>query len=87
MKKLLVIFILISGPAYSWDGYDYNKGTYVEIERGNLVREGEDIEVYDYGSGEYRNMTVQSMDDSGSGVDMEVYDNDSGEYRTFEMDN
>lgn len=58
----------------------------MEIGQGNLVRSGQDIEVYDYEAGEYRNVTVESIDRYGSSVDVEVYDWDSGEYRTFEMD-
>ena len=34
--------------AAAWDGYDYESGSYVEIEKGNLVRDGEEIEYYDY---------------------------------------
>jgi hypothetical protein len=75
-----------SSIAFAWDGYDYESGGYVEIEKGNLVRPGEEIEYYDYGSGEYKYGDVESIDSYGSSVDVEIYDQESGEYRTFEMD-
>ena len=86
-RTYLSIFILmISTQAVAWDGYDYESGSDVEIEQGNLVRPGEEIEFYDYGSGEYRYGDVESIDSNGSSVEVEVYDQESGEYRTFEME-
>ena len=72
--------------AYAWDGYDYESGSYIEINKGNLVRPGRDIEIYDYSSGEYKDVEVQSITGYGSSKELEVYDYDTGEYRTFEMD-
>ena len=79
-------FFLMPLIAQAWDGYDYESGSYVEIESGNLVRPGEDIEIYDYGTGEYKNVEVESISGSGSGTEVEVYDYDTGEYRTLEME-
>jgi len=87
MKKVLLIAMFFSFPAMAWDGYDYANGTYVEIDKGNLVREGEDIEIYDYNVGEYRNVEVQDIDRYGGSTEVEVYDYETGEYRTLEMDN
>lgn len=70
----------------AWSGYDYEKGDFVEIDKGNLVRSGNDIEFYDYSDGSYHNADVESIYRSGSTVDVEVYDQDNGEYRTLEMD-
>ena len=78
--------VLMSSTAFAWDGYDYEKGAYVEIDKGNLVRSGNDIEIYDYDTGEYKDVEVQDIYDSGSTVEVEVYDYDTGEYRTLEMD-
>lgn len=87
MKSLIILLLLLTPfTAIAWDGYDYDKGTFVEIDKGNLVREGEDIQIYDYGTGEYKDVEVQSITGSGSGAEVEVYDNDTGEYRTFDMD-
>ncbi len=72
--------------ALAWDGYDYGNGSFVEIEKGNLVRSGEDIQIFDYSAGEYKNVTVESIDGHGSNVEVNVIDPESGEYRTLEMD-
>jgi len=91
MKNLraltIIVSLLIPSLSYAWDGYDYEKGSYVEIDKGNLVRSGNDIEVYDYSDGEYKTMQVESINSYGSSVELEIYDYDSGEYRTLEMDN
>jgi len=83
---LVIILLLFTTIVYAWDGYDYDRGSYVEIEKGNLVRPGREIEYYDYGSGEYKHGDVESIDSYGSSVEVEIYDSDTGEYRTFEMD-
>lgn len=82
----LAVFFPLATNSLAWDGVDTESGNDVEIGSGNLVRPGRDIEVYDYGSGSYRDVEVQSIRRSGSSVEVEVYDNESGEYRTFEME-
>lgn len=90
MKKLLLLCTISmcasSASSYAWDGVDSSSGDAVEIGKGNLVRRGETIEIYDYGSGEYRDVDVESIERSGDTVEVEVYDSESGEYRTFEME-
>ena len=85
MKTLLTLAttLLVSTTTPAWDGYDYNTHAYIEIGSGNLVRSGNDIEIYDYGTGEYKYVEVQGFDYFG---DLEVYDYNTGEYRTFDMD-
>lgn len=82
----LMIFMSFLPTVYAWDGYDYESSSYIEIEAGNLVRQGEEIEYYDYDSAEYRTADVESIESSGSGAELEIYDHDSGEYRIFDMD-
>ena len=82
---IMFIMTLCSSNAFSWDGYDWGKGRYVEIEKGNLVREGETIDFYEYGNG-YGSMDIDSINKSGSHVEIEGTDNETGENRTFEMD-
>lgn len=88
MKRIVFCLacLLYTQTAFAWNGQSTDTGDSVEIESGNLVRQGSDIEVYDYGSGTYRDVTVERITDSGSSVDVEVYDSESGEYRTFEME-
>ena len=78
--------VLAPSAAYCWDGTDASSGEAVEIGTGNLVRSGRDIEIYDHGIGEYRDVTVESIQRYGSSVEVEVYDHESGEYRTLEME-
>lgn len=80
------VFFFLSGNAVAWDGYDWEKGGYVEIGKGNLVRRGQTVEIYDYDSGEYRDVDVVGIRDRGGSVEVEVYDNEAEEYRTLDMD-
>ncbi|MFH7325947.1 DUF5334 family protein [Desulfurivibrio sp. C05AmB] len=89
MRRLVIVLFAVlafAATSHAWSGYDYDRGSYVEIERGNLVRPGREIEFYDYDSGEYRYGDVESIRRFGSSVEVEVYDRDTGEYRLFEMD-
>jgi hypothetical protein len=81
-----ILFFVITSDANAWDGYDYEKGAYIEIEKGNLVREGETIEIYDYNDGEYKDVDVESIENYGSTVEVEVYDPETGETRILEME-
>jgi hypothetical protein len=69
-------------PSLAWDGYDYETGDSIEIEKGQLVRSGRDIEVYNYGTGRYETYEVQSVNSD----EVEVYDWNTGTYKTFDMD-
>ena len=46
------------------------------------IEEGDDVEYYEYESGEYRYGTVESID----GGEVEVYDNETGEYHYVDID-
>ena len=84
--SVLICGLFFTSAAMAWDGYDWDSGSYVEIESGNLVREGETIEIYDYEDGRYKDVDVESITSSGFGTEVEVYDWDSGAYRTLDMD-
>lgn len=87
MKRLLfLLLIFFPHQSFAWDGYDSETGDYVEIEKGNLVRRGQDIEVYDHGSGEYKDVTVEGVREGIGSVEVEVYDYNKGEYKTYEME-
>lgn len=87
MKVLLIVaIIMLPISVYSWDGVESETGDTIEIESGNLVREGENIEVYDYSTGEYKDVEVESIQDYGGTVEIEIQDNDTGETTTLEMD-
>ena len=87
MIKLLVITtILFATPCMAQDGYDYDKGNFIEIEGRNLVRRGRTIEIYDYDDGQYKNVEVESAQRIPGAVEIEVFDPEIGENRIFEMD-
>jgi hypothetical protein len=92
MKKLHIILIILAcllspvQTSFAWDGVDSETGESVEIGKGNLVRRGLDIEVYDYSDGTYHDVEVQSIQRGFGSVDVEVYDYNTGMFRTFEMD-
>lgn len=88
MKLLGFAFALSLGAtaALGWDGTNAETGDCVEIERGNLVRSGEEIEVYDCATGSYRYLEVEDIDGSGYGVEIEAYDLETGEYIYLEME-
>ena len=86
---LLSLFIFKAGnisPAAAWDGIDSETGESVEIGSGNVVRYGQDIEIYDYSTGNYHDVEVQNIERGYGSVEVEVYDYETNEYRTLEMD-
>ena len=40
-----------SMPALAWSGFDYENSTFVDIDKGSLVRRGKEIDIYDYSRG------------------------------------
>lgn len=86
MTLASMLVACLATPTLAWDGVDTDSGQSVTIEQGNLVRTGNEIEIYDWDSGTYRSMEVESIDRTGSTVEMELYDNETGETRTFEFE-
>lgn len=76
-SALGALLIAVAMPALAWDGTDEN-GNSVEIESGNLVRAGDDIEYYNYADGNYHEATVGSIYRAGSEVVIDVTDDDTG---------
>jgi hypothetical protein len=76
----------LATPSSAWDGTNSETGDCVEINEGNLVRTGEEIEVYDCSSGSYRYLEIEDIDASGYGVEIEAYDSETGDYIYLEMD-
>ena len=57
----------------------------MDIEQGKLVREGESVEFYDWDSGSYKDLDIESISTYGSSTEIEGTDSD-GNDRTFDMD-
>lgn len=88
VRSFFVVGLTLAGsaPTQAWDGVDSATGGSVEIGKGNLVRSGRAIEIYDGDAGEYRDVEVQSIRRYGGAVEVEVYDPNSGEVRILEME-
>lgn len=86
IKITVLVAILLAAPCMAWDGYDYDKGNFVEIGKGNLVSRGRTIEIYDYDDGQYKDVEVENIQRVPGAVEIEVFDPETGENRTFEMD-
>ncbi len=85
-KSIALLTILMSFSAQAWEGYDDNNNTGVTIGKGNLVRSGSQIQIYDTAHGEYHTVQVQTITGNGAGANVTVYDINSGEYRTLRME-
>ena len=70
---------------YSWSGYDYDNKVEIEIEEGNLVKEGLVIEFYDSNSDDYHNAKILFIEsDSGNSM-IRLHDLDLDKKRIFIM--
>jgi hypothetical protein len=88
VRKTLIASLLVLGGcdfAIVWDGTNTTTGSSVEIERGQLVRSGRTIEVYDSNEG-FKEYDVDSIHRSGGTVEIEATDSATGESTTLEMD-
>jgi hypothetical protein len=84
----LLALLTVSGAdtqASAWDGTNTTTGSSVEIERGQLVRSGRTIEVYDSERG-YKEYDVDGIRRYGRSVEIEATDTETGESTTLEMD-
>lgn len=77
---------MLPAPCLGWDGEFSDTGDSVEIESGNLVREGMDADIYMPYTGETRTVHVEDINRDYNGVEIEIYDYESGEYQTLEME-
>jgi len=85
---MIIVVALLAFPtvAFAWDGVDSDTGASVEIGKGNLVRRGQTIEIYDGNTGSYKDVEVNSIERNSGSVDVEIYDSETGETRILEMD-
>jgi hypothetical protein len=81
-----VLFLMVAISCFAWGGYDLKTGECVEIGKGNLVRRGRDIEIYDCKDGKYKIVNVKSISKVGDSVEIEVYDYEKNKIRILEME-
>ena len=83
MKRLTAILLISMfsfGYVNAWDGYSYEKGTYIDVDSYDHQGQGEgDVEYYDYSDGQYHTGYLD-MYQGGTG---EITDEDGN---TFEVD-
>jgi hypothetical protein len=72
-------------PTYAWTGYDYNNKTEIEIEAGNLVREGLLIQFYDSKDNNYHSAKIIFMNEIAGGTEIKLKDLDANQERVFLM--
>ena len=82
MKRIVILIafvLLFPNISNGWEGVDLDTGNDVEIERGNLVRRGNDIEIYDYGDNSYKDVEVTGIYRDNDSVIIDIYDYENGE--------
>jgi hypothetical protein len=81
---ILLLLLIFPLSAYSWDGFDYDTGDYIEIDDSDRpsIKPGATVQIYDYEDRDYHSVEIMSLDE----INLEVYDHDTDEYRTFEME-
>jgi len=86
----LILVILLHFPlsAYSWDGFDYDTGDYIEIDDSEkpAIKPGTIIQIYDYEDRDHHTVEIMSVVKILTETNVEVFDLDTDEYRTFEME-
>ncbi|MCE3255009.1 MAG: hypothetical protein K0R25_503 [Rickettsiaceae bacterium] len=83
---LAAVFFLNISNCLAWNGYERGGGSEIEISKGTLVREGEDIRFYDWDKAEDRKAEVRAVEYLFNGVRLEVYDFVEKKIRIFEME-
>jgi len=88
-KKIFAIFFITSffasASLKAWTGYDYDQKTTIEIEEGELVREGLTVQFYDYNSDDYHTATIHFIESVTDGTRIELRDLDAKKERIFIM--
>jgi hypothetical protein len=88
-KKALffTLTLFIATNSLAWDGYDYANSSSVEIGSGNLVREGNIIQIYDGKTGQYHDVEVKLVQYNFNSTRLEVFDLYTKKPRILEMNN
>jgi hypothetical protein len=81
-----MIFIALNSQVWGWDGYDRESSSSVEIGAGNLVREGNRIQIYDWQDGNYHDAEVKLVEYNFNSTRLEIYDLKTKKTRILWMD-
>ena len=88
--KLCMTFIFLIGNSSNLfadtEGYDYYKtSNYVEFD-SSCFSSGDELYMFDYETGNYHDVVIESVSCKNSGCDIEIYDYHFSEYRTIELE-
>jgi hypothetical protein len=75
----------VTNPSFAWTGYDYDEKSTIEIEQGNLVREGLVIQFYDYNLDKYHAAKIIFVESVVDGTRIQIKDLDAKKERIFIM--
>lgn len=84
LMTIFVMGLLLPISIFAWDGYDYDKDSYIEIEDEDSVVPGNHVVIYDYGDESYHEVNIISVKRDNN-VFVEVFDYINNEIRVFEM--
>lgn len=70
----LLCLALANNNSLAWDGIDPKKNSAIEIEAGNLVREGSIIDFYDSSDGNYHTGKVVMMNSVAHATEITIDD-------------
>lgn len=92
MKKLKILtftiftLLLTNQNSFAWSGYDFENKIDIDIESGNLVREGLTFQFYDSKTDNYHNAKVLFLEEGIGGQNLQVFDYETKQTRTFIME-
>jgi hypothetical protein len=79
------LFFYSTGPALAWSGYDYDNKTDIEIEAGNLIREGLTFQFYDMKNDTYHTGKITFMEPVAGGTRIQLQELETKKERIFIM--
>lgn len=82
-----IFFCFFNSNSYGWSGYDFNNKVDIEIDPGNLVREGLLIQFYDSKTDSYHSAEILTLEYDSGGTMLQVRDLELNIKRTFIMQN
>jgi len=82
----IIFFFSLSSQSYAWSGYDFDNKVDIEIDEGNLVREGLLIQFYDSRTDNYHGGKILLMESHPGGIELKIKDLDLDIIRTFIME-
>jgi hypothetical protein len=84
----LILLLIFPLSVFSWDGFDYDAGNYIEIDDPDIssLAPGTIIQIYDDEDSNYHAAEIMSVVRTLNETNIEAFDQDTDEYRTFEME-